>query len=101
MTKDLYNLNLPVKLMVFHHQILFNLAIAEAILMQISAEQVPSLHSVAHRYLKKLVTSSNFGLHILIFALLSFMLSGHNLDLFCADFLFICPSSVLSLLVRF
>ena len=87
--------------MVFHHQILFNLAIAEAILMQISAEQVPSLHSVAHRYLKKLVTSSNFGLHILIFALLSFMLSGHNLDLFCADFLFICPSSVLSLLVRF
>ena len=43
-------------------QILLSLAIAaiaEAILMQISAEQVPSLHRVFPRYLK-LATSSNF-----------------------------------------
>ena len=62
MITDLYNLNLHAKLIVLLHQILFNLAIvaiAEAILMQIFAEQVPSLHRVAPRYLK-LVTSSNF-----------------------------------------
>ena len=43
-------------------QILFNLAIAaiaEAILMRISAEKVAYLHRVAPRYLK-LITSSNF-----------------------------------------
>ena len=48
-TRDLYNLNLLAKLMLLHRQILFNLAvaaIAEAILIQISAEQVPSLHSI-------------------------------------------------------
>ena len=59
----MYNLNLLVKLMVLHHQILFSLtiaAIAEAILMWIFAEQVPSMHRVAPRYLK-LVTSSNFS----------------------------------------
>ena len=57
-----YSLNLLAKLMMLFHQILFNLAItavAEAILMLISPEQVPSLHRVAPRYLK-LVTSSNF-----------------------------------------
>ena len=61
-TRDSYNLNLLERLMVLLRQILFNLAIAaiaEAILMQISAEQVPSLHRVAPRCLK-LVTSSNF-----------------------------------------
>ena len=50
--------------MALHRQILFHLAIAaiaEAILMQTSAEKVPSLHRVAPRYLK-LVTSSNFWL---------------------------------------
>ena len=41
-----------------HCQILFHMAIAEAIQMQISAEQVLTLHRVASRYLK-LVTSSN------------------------------------------
>ena len=64
MTRDLYSLNLCVKLMVLHRQIPFNLAIAaiaEAILMQTSAEQVPPLHRVAPRYVK-LVTSSNFWL---------------------------------------
>ena len=49
-TRDLKSLNLLAKLMVVHCQILFSLttaAIAEAILMQTSAEQVPSLHRVA------------------------------------------------------
>ena len=58
-TRDLYNFNLLSKLLVLHRQILFSLAaaaIAEAIMMRTSAEQVPSLHRVAPRYLK-LVTS--------------------------------------------
>ena len=49
MTRVLYNLNLLVKLMVLHRQILLSpaiVAIAEAILKRISAEQVPSLHGV-------------------------------------------------------
>ena len=62
MIRVLYNLNLFVKLTVLHCKILFSLAIetiAEAILMRISVEPVPSLHWVALRYLK-LVTSPNF-----------------------------------------
>ena len=50
---DLRSLNLLAKLMVLHNQILFSLAIAaiaEAILMRISAEHVPSLHRFATRY---------------------------------------------------
>ena len=76
MITDLYNLNLHAKLIVLLHQILFNLAIvaiAEAILMQIFAEQVPSMHRVAPRYLTR-VTSSDFWPLTLIFALLSLML---------------------------
>ena len=76
MTRDFYNLNLLVKLMVLLHQILFNpavAAIAEAILMQISPEQVPFLQRVAPRYLK-LVTSSNFWPFMLISALMLFVL---------------------------
>ena len=45
MTRDLYSLNLLVKLMVLHCQVMFSLAtdaIAETILEKISAEQVPS-----------------------------------------------------------
>ena len=63
--------------MVLHHQILLSLAIAataESILMQTSAEQVPSLHRVGHRYLK-LLTSSDFPPFILISALMLFVLS--------------------------
>ena len=63
-TSDLYNLILFAKMVVLHREILFSLAIAaiaEAILMQPSAKQVPSLHRIAPRYLK-LVTSSNFWL---------------------------------------
>ena len=68
----MYNLNVLAKLMVLFHQILFSLAsaaIAEAVLMQISVEQVPSLHKVAPRY-SKLVTSSALWLFMLIPALL-------------------------------
>ena len=75
-TRDLQSLNLLVKLMVLHRQILFSLAtaaIAAAILMQTSAEQVPSLHRVAPMYLK-LVISSNFRLFMLIAALMLFVL---------------------------
>ena len=48
-------------------------ATAEAILMRTSAEQVPSLHRVAARHLK-LVISSNFWPFMLISALMLFML---------------------------
>ena len=63
-------------LMVLRCQILFSLAtaaIAEAMLMQTSAEQVPSLYRVAHRYLK-LVTCSNFWPFMLISVLMLFVL---------------------------
>ena len=61
MTTDLQSLNLLMKLMVLHSQILISLAIAaiaEAILMWISADQEPSSCRVAPRYLK--VITSNF-----------------------------------------
>ena len=48
MTRDLKSLNFLAKLLVFYRQILFSLAIAaiaEAIQMQTSAEQVPGLLS--------------------------------------------------------
>ena len=61
------------KLMMLHRQILFNLAIAGAILMRTSAEHVPSLHRVAPRYLK-LATTSNFWLFMPISALMLFVL---------------------------
>ena len=51
--------------MVVHRQILFSLtiaAIAEAIVVRTSAEQVPSLHRVAPRYWE-LVTSSCLAVH--------------------------------------
>ena len=75
-TRDLYSLNLLAKLMVLRCQILFSLVIvgiAESILMQTSAEQVPSLHRVAARYLK-LVTSSNFRQPVLTSAAMLFTL---------------------------
>ena len=72
-TRDLYSLNLLVKLMVLHHWIQFSLAVGEAILMQTSAKKVPFLHRVAPRYFK-LVTSSSFWPCMLISALMLFML---------------------------
>ena len=57
-------------------QILCSLAvavIAEAILMRISAEQLPSFHRVARRY-SKLDISSNFWPSMLTSALMVFVL---------------------------
>ena len=79
------------KLMVLHCQFLFSLTIAaivEVILMWTSAEQVPSLHRVAPRYLK-LVTSSNFWPFMLIGTNVVCAV-GHDLALFCADIHSIC-----------
>ena len=61
-------MNLLVKLMVLHRQILFTLAIAavsEAILMRISAEQVPSSQRAAPRHLK-LAVSFNLWPFVLV-----------------------------------
>ena len=71
MTKGLHSLNLLVKLMVLHN--FDNAAIAETILMRISAKQVPSLHRVVPLYLK-LFTSSNNRPFMLISA------GGHDLS---------------------
>ena len=70
--KRLADLELAYEALSVDRQILFSLAItviAEEILMQISAEQVPSLHRVAPRYLKLLFWSV-----MLIFALMLFVL---------------------------
>ena len=75
-TRDLFNWNLTLKLMALLRHSLFNLAITvivQTILMQVSAEQLLSVHRVAPRYLK-LVSSSNFCLFMLIFVLMSFAL---------------------------
>ena len=72
----MWSLNLIVKLTVLHYQILLSLAIAaiaQTILMQTSAEQVPSLLRVAPRYLE-LVTSSNSWPFMPISALRLFVL---------------------------
>ena len=76
MTRHLVILTLLTKLMVLLFQILFSLtiaAIAEAILIRTSTEQVPFLHRVAPRYLK-LVTYSNLWPFMLISALMLFVL---------------------------
>ena len=70
MTGNLYSL--LAKLMVLYARFCLAIAaIAEAILMRISDEQVPFLQRVAPRYLK-LVTSSNFRQLMLIFVLTLF-----------------------------
>ena len=61
--------------------------ITEAILVQTSTKQVPSLHRVAFRYLK-LVTCSNFWPFMP--TLMLFMLLVVTLLFFCADFHSIC-----------
>ena len=69
-------MNLSAELMVLHLLIVFSLAIAaiaEVILVWTSAEQVPSLHGVAPRYLK-VVTSSNVWPFMQISALMLFVL---------------------------
>ena len=67
--------------------------ITEAILVQTSTKQVPSLQRVAFRYLK-LVTCSNFWPFMLIFALMLFLLLVVILFFFCADSHSICPCSI-------
>ena len=77
-----------------HCEILCNLAVAaitEAILMWTSAEQVPSLHRVAPRYMK-VVSFSDFWLFMVISALVCAV--DHDLAAFCADFHPICHCSV-------
>ena len=69
-------MNLLAKLMVLHRYILLSLAtvaIAETILMRTSAEQVPSYHRLAPRYLK-VVTSPSFLPFMQISALMLFVL---------------------------
>ena len=66
----MYNWNLFAKLKVFLRQILFHSAIAEAIQMRMSAEQVPFLDTVATRYLK-LFTASSLWVFMLVSALMS------------------------------
>lgn len=76
MTRDLHSLNVLTKMMELHRLMLFSLVIAaitEAILMRASAEQVPSLHKVAHRYLK-LVKSFNCWPFMPTSAVMSFVL---------------------------
>ena len=68
-------MNLLAKLMVLHRQTSFSLAIAaiaKAILMRASAEQMPSMHRVAPRYLKRF-TFSNLWPFMLISALMLFV----------------------------
>ena len=82
--------------MVLHHQILFSLAIAaiaEAIVMRISTEPMPSLHRLVPGFFQ-LVTSSNFSPFMLIAALPLFVLLVMILLFFCADFHSICRCSV-------
>ena len=84
MTGDLYNLTLLVKLRVLLRLGLINLAItaiAKVTLLRISAEQLPSLHGIAHRYLK-LVTSCNFWLFVLVSGTDDVRAVGHDLALF-------------------
>ena len=81
--------------MVLHRQILFSLAtaaIAGAILMQASAEQMSSLHRVAQvletgHLLYLPAVHANTCPHVV-------RAVGHDLALFCADFHSICCCSV-------
>ena len=61
--------------------------------MQTFAEHVPSLHRVAPRFLK-LVISSNFWPFMLISALMLLVLLVMMLLFFCSDFHFLCRCSV-------
>ena len=72
--------------MVLHRQILFNMAIAEAILMQTSAEQV------APRYLKPITSN--------LFSTDAVQAVGYKFGLFCADFHSISRCSVYESVVK-
>ena len=72
MTRDLYDVNFLAKLI---NPVIA--VIAGAMLLLISAEQVPALHRVAPRYLK-VVTSWNFCAFILISALTHMLINSMN-----------------------
>ena len=96
-TRDLYNLNLPAKLMVFHRQLLFNSAIA-AIMQSRCGFLLSRCHPfyrIAVRNLK-LLTCSNFWPFMLISACTDVVRLhvGHDLDLSYADFHSTCCCSV-------
>ena len=83
MIRDLYSFILLAKLMVLLRQILFTQAIAvtaEAILMRVSAEQMPSLHRIAPKDFM-LVTSPN--LQMFSAARFCYFLIGENFVIFC------------------
>ena len=80
MAGDLYSLHLLAKLMVLSARSCLVWPLLP-LFRRISAEQVPSLHRFASRYLK-LVTFFNFWPFMLIFALMLFV---HVLALFCAE----------------
>ena len=76
MTNDWHSLSLLATLMVLYRPIVISLviaAIAEAVWIRTTAEQVPSLHRLAPSYLE-LVTSANFWSFVLIAALMLFVL---------------------------
>ena len=88
MTRDSYNLHLHEKLMVLHCQITLNpavaaIAIAEAVLMKIFAEQVPSLHRVYSQVLEAGRLLYLKAVHADICT--DVRAVGHYLALFCAD----------------
>ena len=91
LTRNLYNLNLLVKLMLLLYQILFNLTIAataEAIMMQISAMQVPSLPQGTWNWSPPLLAAhANFCTDVV-------RAVDQDLVLFCANFHCICSCSV-------
>ena len=96
LTRDLWSLNLLAELIVLHCQILFSLAvaaIANTILDRATAAQVlflqrvaPQLHETGH-LLSLLAVHPSICTDVV-------RAVGHDLALFCADFLSICRCSV-------
>ena len=86
-------LNLLEKLMVLNCQIMFSLAIAEAILMQTFTVLAPSLQRVVPKYLKP-VTSANIWPLMIMSAPMLLVLLVMILLFFCANFHCICCCSV-------
>ena len=83
--------------MVLHRQILFSLAIAaiaEALLMRTSAKQVPSLYTVAHRYLELVISPNFWPLMLILFCTNIVRAAGHDLALFCTNLHSICRCSL-------
>ena len=86
-------LNLLEKLMVLNCQIMFSLAIAEAILMQTFTVLAPSLQRVVPKYLKP-VTSANIWPLMIMSAPMLLVLLVMILLFFCANFHCICTEAL-------